>query len=156
MIVFEELFSLTKGQPIDYFGEKLLLFDSLSAKYKDRFSVTIESTHSKFLQGIGFSENVSIFGERVKRAAIFEHFSIPTEDRNRKRSMLPFTFEVTSFNKKGFITIYNIALVDETLHYGHNGFAMKKEEYGEGWRYRCNDIQPNDDFNDIVFTIKKI
>ncbi|MCB1117403.1 MAG: hypothetical protein KDK50_02345, partial [Chlamydiia bacterium] len=38
----------------------------------------------------------------------------------------------------------------------HNGAAMIVEEIPNGRRYRCNDGEPDDDFDDIVFTITRI
>jgi hypothetical protein len=153
---FVKLFSQSKGQPVGYHGEKIFMADRIDAELNDLFLVTIEKTDSQYLQGIGFSDNVSIFGETVKKAVVFEHFSIPPDERQKIKSKLPFSFEVTCKNKKRYILIYNMALVDGVQQWWYKGFAMKKENIENGWRYRCNDIKPNDDFTDLIFTIKKI
>ena len=153
---FEKLFRQSNGLPVDYHGETIFMTDRIDAELNDLFLVTIEKTDSEYLQGIGFSDNVSIFGETVKKAVVFEHFSIPLDERQKIKSKLPFSFEVTCKNKKGHIAIYNMALVDGVQQWWHNGFAMKKENIENGWRYRCNDIKPNDDFTDLIFTINKI
>jgi len=38
----------------------------------------------------------------------------------------------------------------------YNGSAMVVEEIENGKRYRCNDGHPDNNFDDIVFSIKKI
>jgi hypothetical protein len=38
---------------------------------------------------------------------------------------------------------------------GHNGACMVVEEIEGGRHYRCNDNVPDDDFDDIVFTVRK-
>jgi hypothetical protein len=156
MVVFEKYFEESNGQPFDYFGDEIFLSDKIELKLNEQILVTIEKTNSEHIQGIGFSENVSVFNTTVKRAAIFENFSIPPEKRLKTKSELPFSFYVTSKNKKGHIYIYNLALINGVVQYGHNGFAMKKEQIENGWRYRCNDVIPNDDFTDMIFTIQKI
>jgi hypothetical protein len=37
--------------------------------------------------------------------------------------------------------------------YWHNGSCMYIQAVPGGRRYFCNDFQPNDDFQDIVFTV---
>ncbi|MCA6361563.1 MAG: hypothetical protein IM638_00865 [Bacteroidetes bacterium] len=155
MASFEKYFIQTKGQPVDLAGETIYLSDTISLKLNEEIIVIIESTNSEFIQGIGFTENVSIFGETVKKAVVFEHYSIPPEERKKKKSKLPFTFTVKCKNKKGYIRFYNMALINGTQHMGHNGFAMKKEKTETGWRYKCNDVKPNDDFTDLIFTISR-
>ena len=44
----------------------------------------------------------------------------------------------------------------KSLESGHNGAAMIVEEIENGRRYRCNDGAPDEDFDDIVFTVQKI
>ncbi|MGH6614062.1 hypothetical protein [Sphingomonas sp.] len=43
---------------------------------------------------------------------------------------------------------------DGTMHSWHNGAAMIIEETEFGRRYRCNDGNPNDDFDDIIFRLE--
>jgi hypothetical protein len=49
-----------------------------------------------------------------------------------------------------------VVLINGDKVWWKDGFAMKKEKIENGWRYKCNDIQPNDDFTDMVFKIQKI
>jgi hypothetical protein len=75
------------------------------------------------------------------------------------------------FTKIGYVKIYNIwektthyligtsegqvQKESKSIDYGHNGAAMYYEEIPNGRRYFCNDCIPDEDFNDIVFTVQK-
>lgn len=153
---FNRLFAESKGQPVIYNGDVIYLADKLSATLGEVFIVTIESTHSKYLQGVGVSENVRVFGQQEKRAVVFEHYSVPIENRSTERSRLPFQFEVECRNKKGFLWFYNMCLVNDRQEWWHGGCAMRREAMESGFRYFCNDWQRNDDFTDIVFSVRSI
>jgi hypothetical protein len=79
----------------------------------------------------------------------------------------PKNIEITVFTKTGHIVIYNIweqtnqYIADglkesKSVEYWHGGSAMIVEEIENGRRYRCNDGTPDDDFDDIVFTVQKL
>lgn len=153
---FNSRFSESKGEPIYYNGKAIILSDKVPAMFNERFLVTIEETNSILIQGIGLSGDIEVFGQKGKRSMILESFSIPPDQRARVRSKLPFEFEVISKSKKGFITIYNMAIEDGRQEWWVYACGMIKEEIENGFRYRCNDKQPNDDFNDIVFKIERI
>lgn len=153
---FGQLFIKSRGKPIKHAGRTLIMADKLPAKLGDRFTVTIESTRSPYPQGVGVSEGVEVFGERVKRAVILEYVSLSPELRTKKRSDLPFSFEVTCRNKKGSLSFYNMAEIQEGhLNWWHGGSCMIAEDIPGGRRYRCNDFELDDDFDDLVFTVLK-
>ena len=153
---FGERFIESKGLPIAHGAKTLHMIDRFPAKLDEELEVTIESTASPYSQGVGFSEGVEVFGESQKKAVVFEHFSVPPDERDRVRSVLPFTFKITCRNRKGFIQFYNMALVSGRQTWWHGGSAMIVEEIDGGRRYRCNDFELDDDFDDIVFTVKRI
>jgi hypothetical protein len=152
---FNRLFAEGKGGPIIYKGQTLHLMDKIPAKLGETFVVTIESTASKYPQGVGISEGVGVFDEHVKQAVVWEFFSVPPKERRHTRSRLPFSFEVICKNKSGFLAFYNMAEVDGRQQWWYYGCAMIAEDIPDGRRYRCNDWQPNDDFNDIVFRVER-
>ena len=41
------------------------------------------------------------------------------------------------------------------MNNGYFGAAMIVEEIENGRRYRCNDWEPDEDFDDIIFTVQK-
>jgi hypothetical protein len=63
------------------------------------------------------------------------------------------------------ICVYNVwesnshmpgANVRPLVDSGHNGAAMIVEEIPNGRRYRCNDGEPDDDFDDLVFRLERV
>src|SRR2546423_5816857 len=150
---FNKLFIATKGQPVNYQGKTLLLADRIPAKLGEVFCLTIEETNSSHPQGVGCSEGVEVFGQKVKRAVVWEYYSLPPSERGRIRSRLPFTFAVACRNKRGYLSFYNMAETQGRQSWWHAGACMMAEEIPGGRRYRCNDFQLNDDFNDIVFSV---
>ena len=152
---FSRLFQETKGGPVTYNGLNLVMLDRFPAKPNEKLIVTIESTSSKYPQGVGVSEEVEVFGQKVKQAVVWEYFSLPPGKRSEVRSQLPYSFEVVCRNKKEHLSFYNMAELDGRHEWWTHASAMIVEEIPNGRRYRCNDFQPNDDFNDIVFRVER-
>ena len=150
---FGELFIESKGEPIEYGDRTLIMLDRLPAKLGQRFLVTIESTNSTYPQGVAMSEGVEVFGERQRRAVVWEYFSLPPDRRKREKSDLPFSFEVSCRNKRGVVSFYNMAEVDGRQAWWHGGACMVSEEIPGGRRYFCNDFQLDDNFDDLVFSV---
>jgi hypothetical protein len=151
---FNKLFGNAKGEPVVHNGKILLLSDKIPAKFNETFTVTIEATSSKYPQGVGISEGVEVFERRVKRAVIWEYYSVPPAERGQLRSRLPFSFDVVCRNKSGHLRFYNMAEVDGAQSWSIYACAMIAEDIPNGRRYYCNDWQPNDDFNDVVFRVE--
>jgi hypothetical protein len=152
---FGAKFMESKGNAISHQGHELHMSDKIPAALGDVFKVTIESTASKYVQGVGFSEGVEVFGVKQKRAVVWEIFSVPPQDREKVRSVLPYSFEVTCRSKRGFVRFYNMALEGDRQSWWTGGSAMIIEEVENGHRCRCNDFELDDDFCDIVFTVEK-
>lgn len=150
---FGQLFIESHGKPITYGGRTLIMLDRLPAVFNQRFTVTIESTNSEYPQGVGVSEGVEVFGERVKRAVVWEYFSLPPEDRNYNKSKLPFSFDIFCRNKKGTISFYNMTELMGRQEWWHGGSCMIATDIVGGRRYLCNDFELDDDFDDLVFTV---
>jgi len=153
---FGQRFIETKGMPFEHGGSLVQMLDRFPANFSEMLMVTIESTNSQYPQGVGISEDVEIFGQRQKRAVVFEQVSLPPEEREVKRSLLPFTFEVRCCNRKGFLSFYNIAEVSGRQSWWHGGSAMRIEVIPGGRRYRCNDFELDEDFDDLVFTVQRV
>jgi hypothetical protein len=153
---FNRMFAEAKGLPVYYNSKYICMSDKVPAKYGERFLVTIESTNSKYLQGVGISQNVEVFGEKNNRVVVYEYASLLPDQRKEKRSELPFSFEVICRNKKGYLSFYNMAQVDGRNDWFNLGCAMIVDELSNTRIYHCNDFQPNDDFNDIVFQVERL
>lgn len=152
---FGELFMKSKGRPLTYDGRTLVLLDEFPARLGDRLIVTIESTNATWPQGIGMSEGIEVFGTRTKRAVVWEYFSVPPEHRSSARSRLPFSFEITCRNKKGSISFYNMTEFEGRQEWWTGGSCMIVTEIPDGRRYACNDFEPDDDFDDLVFSVQR-
>lgn len=155
-IEFSGMFMASKGQPVLYKGRTLVMLDRWDAEPGDRFEVTIESTSSSLPQGVGISDGVELFGQTTNRAVVWEYFSVPPTERDHTRSKLPFKFEVTCRNRKGHLAFYNMTEFKNRQEWWSLGHAMIAEEIPGGRRYRCNDFEPDDDFDDIVFVVRKL
>lgn len=150
---FGQLFIESKGEPIAFDGRQLVMLDRFPAAFNQRFTVTIESTNSRYPQGIGISEGVEVFGECVKRAVVWEYFSLPPDERNGTKSKLPFSFDVVCRNKKGTLCFYNMTEFMGRQEWWHGGACMIAMDIPGGRRYLCNDFELDDDFDDLVFTV---
>ena len=150
---FGRRFMESHGLPIEHGGKMLIMLDEVPAKLGDRFLVTIERTSSPYPQGVGVCDGVEVFGERARRAVIWEYFSLPPDLRETERSRLPFSFEVTCRNKRGSLSFYNMAEYRGRQEWWHGGSCMIAERIAGGHRYHCNDFEMDEDFDDMVFSV---
>lgn len=159
---FDELFRGSMGNPVFYKGIPLLRMDKFPVKNGDILIASIEKTNDSDRQGFviditGYCEmngEICKKGKRV-RMAFWE-------------DTMPKQVELKVFTKQDFVVIENI-WEEETsyLAYGTekhskftnyrvNGAAMIVEEIENGRRYRCNDGAPDEDFDDIIFTVRRL
>lgn len=153
---FGELFRQGRSAEIQHRGRTIMLLDRVPAKLGEKFVVTLEQTASPYVQGVGMSEGVEVFGERQKRAVVWEYFSLAPAERQMTRSKLPFSFEVTCRNKAGYLSFYNMAEVQGRQEWWHGGSCMMAQDIPDGRRYHCNDIELDDDFDDLVFSVVRL
>ena len=67
--------------------------------------------------------------------------------------------EVVCHTRDGHIHIMNVwndGNMWNGIHFKHNGAGMIVEEIENGFRYHCNDLYPDEDFDDIVFRIERV
>lgn len=153
---FGELFIRSKGEPLAYAGQTLVMLDKFPARLGERLLVTIESTRASWPQGVGMSNGVEFFGTRAERGVVWEYFSVPPDERPSTPSRLPFSFEVTCRNRAGSISFYNMTEFEGRQECWTGGSCMIVTEMADGRRYACNDFDPDDDFDDLVFTVRRV
>ena len=143
---FGELWVKSKGKPVIYNGQKIWHSDRFKVADGQRLKVTFESVNSDWRQGISLDVdgNFTCNGQTIKKKIILWQHTAPRE------------FIVTVHSKKGEVDVWNTwdtgNGVTEALY---NGAAMIIEEINETTkRYRCNDGRPDDDFDDLIFTIE--
>lgn len=147
MPCFEKLFRESLGRPIQYAGQTVVLTDMIPTADQERFRYRLESVCSDWRQGVFLEvEGAFVFGAHVvKNAVVFWQDVSPHEE----------VFEVTA--KKNGLHIRNVwDTGDGVMQSWHNGAGMIVEEIENGRRYRCNDGYPDDDFDDLIFSITAV
>ena len=144
---FFELFEASNFQPILYQNKKIQLSDDLPWPTNKKIKLNIESAKSEWEQGIIFNSKGA-------------HFKF-NDSRESLNSLLIWQTEVPIENNiiivkpgKRVLKVWNMWRIDGgPTSYGHNGAAIHIEEIKGGRRYYCNDGYPDDDFDDLVFSI---
>ena len=142
---FQELFSHSRGKPIEYQGKILHLVDWLPENRDRRVRVVFESINSDWQQGVALKVKKGEFeidGETVRTMAVLWCKSAPCE----------FIVRIKSKQRCYVKNVWDVG--DGVMHSWHNGAAMIIEETLTGRRYRCNDGRPDDDFDDLIFRIE--
>ena len=146
MVIFENLFRGSKGLPVAYNGRLLHLCDFVPCTQGDVFRITFEATSSKWRQGVMVQVEgaLAVAGDVHSEPIVLWEDTAPTE------------IEILVVAAKGPLQVRNVwDAGDGVTHSWHNGAAMIIEKIPGGRRYRCNDGYPDDDFDDIVFLLKR-
>ncbi len=167
MLDFDELFSSNKERPLKYKDKLLIRSDQFPVNNGDFLIASIEKTNSTYRQGF----SIDITGHCEMEGKVLK--------KNKGIRMLfwedtaPKQIKLKIFTKKSFVRLDNIweennsylmrtpsgetiTKKSQSVEYWHGGAAMIVEEIENGKQYRCNDGHPDEDFDDIVFTVKKI
>jgi len=151
-ICFEKMFRASECKPIEYKGKFLHIADKYEIKSGDRFKVILEQFNSEWRQGVSMilpNGSFRLCGKESGRQIVLWQHSAPRVIDN-----------ITLFMKRKNTGVLHIINVwdpgDGIMDSGHNGAAMYIEDLGNNRkRYWCNDGYPDDDLNDIVFSIEK-
>lgn len=155
---FQEMFEKTEKPTIEWKGQTLYWADKFAVKNGEKLVVCIEKTNSEHTQGlsIDITGHCEMYGTVYKKnKGVKIRLWEDSEVLDIKH------MELTVYTKTGFVWIQNVwERYSMTGHpyvdRGHNGAAMIVEEIENGKRYKCNDGHPDENFDDIVFTIRKI
>lgn len=154
MPLFSELFEQSQGEPIIFNNKTIQRALTITGPKKIKLIITFIEKNSKYKQGISFNMftmkgKLSCNGQTIKRGGfeIWEHSS-------------PKQFDVDVEIEKGELCIFNIC--EDIDHRGVTnvvnltmGMAFYYEEIsGNKYRCYCNDWEPDDDFDDLVFDIE--
>jgi hypothetical protein len=143
--VFEELFEESNGLPVEFQGKTICLGYKIEVpKRKVRFKIEIEKVGSEWEQGIFLmGKGVFIVDENEFNKGIYFW-----------QRAIPRVFEFDFFAKGDVLDIWNMWRINAgPMQYGHNGAAMYVENIPGGRRFFCNDGYPDQDFDDLVFTV---
>jgi len=164
---FDKLFIESKGQPIIYNDKKLVRADKFPISNGDILIASIEHSNSDCRQGfcIDITGHCEMDGKVFKQGKgirlLFWGDTAPKQ------------IKLKVFTKKDFVWVENIwensnsyligtpagesiTKESKSVDYGRNGAAMIVEEIENGRRYRCNDLHPDENFEDIIFTVQKL
>ncbi|HSX04625.1 MAG TPA: hypothetical protein VLG76_07855 [Rhabdochlamydiaceae bacterium] len=164
---FTKLFTASKAQPTGFNGKTIFLADKFPVENGDILVASIEKSNSDCRQGfsIDITGHCEMNGELFKQGkGIRMVFWADTA---------PEQIKLKIFTKQDFVRVYNVweqtnyCLVrdaegnpiersSKSVESGYNGAAMIVEEIENGRRYSCNDGTPDENFDDIVFTIQKL
>lgn len=142
---FEKLFFASKGQPVVYNGQTIQMVDHIPIKDGQFLRVIFESVKAEWRQGIRLKTDGEFIvnNKTIKKAVVLWHDTAPRE------------VLLQVHTKKGDCSIKNVwDTGNGVMDSWHNGAAMIVEEVPTGKRYRCNDGQPDDDFDDIIFRVE--
>ncbi len=143
---FEKRFIESKGKSVEYKGQQIFLSD-LFLTNNSMLKLIFEKTNSNWRQGIilktkGYFEINSL---RIKGGTVLWY------------DTAPMIVEFKAISKDGFFRVKNIwDKGDGVIDSGHNGAAMYSEDIPNGKRYYCNDGYPDDDFDDLIFTLERL
>lgn len=144
---FQELFEKSGGQPIEYQGATLVMFDVFPSEGAKHLRLVFEESNGEWRQGVAlrFEGKFKINDQIIRRGIVLW------------RDTAPQTVELEVVGKPSTIEVKNVWDVgDGVIHSWHNGAAMMIEELPSGRRYRCNDGFTDDDFSDIVFRLERM
>jgi hypothetical protein len=146
---FEREFRATLGKPILYKGYVLSRMDEFPVSHGETLQLEIESTESDWKQGVALFANggLSVDGERIS----------PNKDGViiwQEEITGPVPVKIMEAAKSLRVTNAWQDQQGHTLSCYH-GAAMRIQELDDGRRYWCNDGHPDDNFTDIVFTIRR-
>jgi len=142
---FGKLFEENKWAPIQYKDKLVHIADTCDVPFGNiSLEIVFEHTNSDWEQGVFLMGNgyFLIDDEKTKGIYLWESTS-------------PKSSRYVFHSKDGKLKVWNIWRIEKngSMHYGHNGAALYFEEIPGGKRYFCNDGYPDDDFDDLIFTL---
>ena len=147
MTCFQDLFTESKGQPINYCGRILHLADQFPTHGTKTLRLVFESTNGDWRQGVALDVDGSfvVNGRKIPRSIVLWEDTAPSVVE----------FEIPRPAQR--VTVWNVwDSGNGATDAWHNGAAMIVEDIGNGRRYRCNDGMADEDFDDIVFRLERV
>ncbi len=175
MTNFKKLFEQSSRFPraIDSKGRHIFIADKFPVSNKDTLVISIESTNSKYVQGVGIDTYgyCKVLGKTYRKG---KHVNMLFWEDST--ILDPKHFEIQVFTKDPHVFIQNIWEAEseppyvlkkgekQTCYAGAafynserwEGAAMYSEEIERGRRYFCSDGDGNDSFDNIIFTVQRL
>lgn len=142
---FDKLFISNTERPIKY-GDKLIeRIDIIKVEKECYIYIVFLSVNSDWRQGVILESKGTFFvnNQKFDKKIVLWQDSAPQE------------VEIHLKTKNKELIVYNVwDTGNGVIDAWHNGAAFYKESDQNSWVYYCNDGYPDDDFNDLVFSIK--
>lgn len=147
-VIFSDLFRASNWAPIMYKGKEVKIGEIINLP-ANKTLVTIKFISVKDRK---HRQGVSIFNKGGK-------FEIDGEVVVGKSLLLwedtaPPEVQFVIKSKNPELRITNWWDLGRGPQTGHNGTALYTERTGDLWTFFCNDGQQNDDFDDLIFSLK--
>lgn len=154
MPIFSKMFEKTESNFIDYNGKKVIQLDKIESFDKFKITLKLLSTNSQWKQAIAIKIHTGSM--TVDNIIKGKHFLFWEDDLRLEPEN---TVVIYGKTKDNFIYVWNACEVIHSTPFNSSkcteswtmGCAMIK---GENGVYYCNDFDPNDDFDDLIFQIK--
>jgi hypothetical protein len=149
MPAFDKAFAAAKEDFVEYKGKRLFQFDRFPLSGVPKFCMHFESASAAWRQGVRLKcdGTFHVNGQNIPGKGGFVLW----------QDTAPPTVEIEAVGNVTEVLLYNVwDMGDGTIHSWHNGAAMVVEELPNGRRYRCNDGEPDDDFDDLIFRIERL
>ena len=165
---FQTMFMQSGGQPIQWEGKTLHLYDYLAAG-PSSYRLTFESCQGRRRQGVSLKLVHRDVSGRLQSGP--GKFVVNGQAVSGKTGIVlwhdtaPRIVDLEIVGETPLICVHNVweatpqmpgATVRPFTDGGHNGAAMIVEELPHGRRYRCNDGEPDEDFDDLVFRLERV
>lgn len=167
---FQAMFEESKGQPVAYQGHTLVLGDFCPTQGATRFRLVVESCKATRRQGVALDLVHRGQNGKWRRGASPTHdgeFVVNGQVCSGRKGIFFWQEDVpgsVEFEVRGDpdgVDVFNVwegqnHLGKRFMDSRRHGAAMMVEELPNGRRYRCNDGEPDEDFDDIVFRLERV
>jgi hypothetical protein len=163
---FQPMFTESKGQPIEYQGKTLVMSDFYPTQGVLKFRLVFESCNGSGRQGVGLRLLYKDRDGKWQKGAAAENegqLIVRGANTSGKDGVIiwcgetPKEEEFEVVGSPSVVNIFNVwAGSDGVTHSRHHGAAMIVEELPNGRRYQCNDGEPDEDFDDIIFRLERV
>lgn len=145
MVVFQDLFHQSRGQPVEYDGKVIRMSDRIEIGKNIDIIINFDQVSSPWMQGVNLKTKgyFLVEGERLEKSIVLWSDTAPVRPH------------ISVFSTDGILWVKNVwDMGDGVMQSWHAGGAMIVEEIENVRRYLCNDGELDDDFDDLIFTLK--
>lgn len=152
MISFNKEFQESNGKPVAINGVTYHRTYEIKVKNLTHVNITVQSVkkgRDAWKQAVHLNSDKPLRSEKDQGNDFV--FWFPTATLFRKA----ITQASCDCTPNSTLTVWNVWQVDNAIQSLYNGSAMVVTQLSEHqWQFQCNDGKPNDDMDDLVFTLE--